>query len=79
MVVAKTPGVMSPCSRRQKTSQPSDVELAAAQVGDARLIGAEPGRDLVGVPPSEPSRDFGAGLALELFDIVLRGLGHQFL
>ena len=26
---------MSPCSRRQKTSQPSEVEVAAAQVGTA--------------------------------------------
>ncbi len=35
MVVAKTPGVMSPCSRRQKTSHPSELEVAAAHVGTA--------------------------------------------
>ena len=35
IVVAKTPGVISPCRKRQKTSQPSDVDDAAAQVGMA--------------------------------------------
>ena len=35
MVVAKMPGVMSPCSQRQKISQPRDVEVAAAHVGTA--------------------------------------------
>jgi hypothetical protein len=35
MVVAKTPGVTSPCNKRQKISQPRELELAAAQVGTA--------------------------------------------